>query len=519
MRDNRDQKRLEEKNRIAGEALQAAKDRIVAGMRFLDPAVFALSDSPEETEGLIFCTDGRWLHYSANYILSCCTGGLRELTHHYLHVLLHCIFRHHSVSENIDRLSWNLAADVAVEALIQSFGMSQFESDGSVEREKYIRKFRTAAGGVSAERLYRYFRSPNVKDSDLLELEEIFRVDSHNLWYGRKQMPFRMNPEEEEDKENLEGDSEKTEENSDTGNEAETEPQTEDENKEESVEENKENRKEEDIDEEDREAQEREDQTERGSHDKKDTEEDRDADSPDWDQIAQMVKISLEAEHSGAEEQDMLAALNARTDRHVDYSTFLRKFAVRRENLKVDDNEFDYIYYTYGLQVYGDMPLVEPLEYSDEKSIRDLAIVIDTSASTEGELVESFIRRTFDMLTGSSEFKNRFNIHLIQCDSKVQSDQLLRSKEDIRTFMDHFEIRGFGGTDFRPAFQYVNTLLEEGTFRRLQGLLYFTDGKGIYPKRKPRYDTAFIFEDEESAAAAEIPSWAMKVVLGGHNEY
>ncbi len=459
---------VKERNQIAGEALSAAKDRIVAGMRFLDPAIFALADSPEESTELIFATDGKSLHYSANYVIACCSVGLRELTHNYLHVLLHCIFRHHSVSPSVNRQCWNLAADVAAEALIQSFQLDGFESARAIEREKYIQKFRAAAGGVSAERLYRYFRSPNIKDSDLEEIEKLFLVDSHAMWYPGE--PHRMMP----DAENREDDSSSSSaDDSDSNSE----------------------------------------------NSRKDADEQSNPDIPDWDAIAQMVKISLEAEQSGTDDRDILTALNARTERTIDYSTFLRKFAVRRENLKVDDNEFDYIYYTYGLEIYGDMPLVEPLEYSDEKSIRDLVIVIDTSASTEGELVESFIQRTFDMLEGSKEFQNRFNIHLIQCDSKVQTDQIMRSKEDIRTFMENFELRGFGGTDFRPAFQYVNTLLEEGTFRRLQGLLYFTDGKGIYPKRRPAYDTAFIFNDEESAATAEVPSWAMKVVLGGSSEY
>lgn len=50
---------------------------------------------------------------------------------------------------------------------------------------------------------------------------------------------------------------------------------------------------------------------------------------------------------------------------------------------------------------------------------------------------------------------------------------------------------GGGNTDFRPAFTYVNQLIKEGSIRHLDGLLYFTDGKGIYPVKKPEYKTAF----------------------------
>ena len=44
----------------------------------------------------------------------------------------------------------------------------------------------------------------------------------------------------------------------------------------------------------------------------------------------------------------------------VYYSAFLRRFGVPREVLEVDGDSFDYIFYTYGLQLYGNMPLVEP---------------------------------------------------------------------------------------------------------------------------------------------------------------
>ena len=73
------------------------------------------------------------------------------------------------------------------------------------------------------------------------------------------------------------------------------------------------------------------------------------------------------------------------------------------------------------------------------------------------------------------------------------------------------EICGGGGTDFRPAFSYVEALRKNGEMQRPGGLLYFTDGKGIYPEKKPDYKTAFLFleEDEE----AQTPPWAMRLKL------
>ena len=74
------------------------------------------------------------------------------------------------------------------------------------------------------------------------------------------------------------------------------------------------------------------------------------------------------------------------------------------------------------------------------------------------------------------------------------------------------QIKGYGGTDFRPAFEYVNTLKVTGQLNGLKGLIYFTDGKGIYPVAAPTYDVAFVFI-KERFSEEDFPAWAMRVVL------
>ena len=78
--------------------------------------------------------------------------------------------------------------------------------------------------------------------------------------------------------------------------------------------------------------------------------------------------------------------------------------------------------------------------------------------------------------------------------------------------MEHFRLQGGGGTDFRPAFEYVENLILEKQFHDLRGLLYFTDGRGIYPKKKPPFETAFIF-CEESCESSQVPAWAIRLVI------
>ena len=42
-------------------------------------------------------------------------------------------------------------------------------------------------------------------------------------------------------------------------------------------------------------------------------------------------------------------------------------------------------------------------------------------------------------------------------------------------------------------------------------MLYFTDGEGTYPKKKPGYRTAFVFMKDYDET--KVPAWAMRIRL------
>ena len=103
------------------------------------------------------------------------------------------------------------------------------------------------------------------------------------------------------------------------------------------------------------------------------------------------------------------------------------------------------------------------------------------------------------------------NIHIIQCDYEVLSDVKITSQQEFDNYINSMELKGFRGTDFRPAFEYVNELCRNKEFIDLRGLIYFTDGYGDFPE-KPNYKTAFVFL-EDNFNNPDIPVWAIKVVL------
>lgn len=232
-----------------------------------------------------------------------------------------------------------------------------------------------------------------------------------------------------------------------------------------------------------------------------------------WRKISERVKADLKSFSKDKNNaRSMEENLKEATREKYDYTDFLRRFMVMGETIQINDEEFDYIYYTYGLSQYGNMPLVEPLEYRDANKIKDFVIAIDTSASCRGEVVQTFLKKTYQIMQQRENFFRKINVHIIQCDNEVQSDTKITSWEDFNQFLANGKLRGFGSTDFRPVFEYVEKLKQDREFEDLKGLLYFTDGYGIYPAQMPAYDTAFVFLREDGEAPA-VPPWAIKVVL------
>lgn len=231
-----------------------------------------------------------------------------------------------------------------------------------------------------------------------------------------------------------------------------------------------------------------------------------------WSRVARQTRMEQKrrGEESGEGKELLAGQLKIQKSRRS-YREFLRKFAVLREEVHCDPDTFDMTFYTYGLELYGNMPLVEPEESREVQKIRDFVVVVDTSYSTNGDLVKNFLRETFQLLRQEDSFFHHCRLHVIQCDDRVQRDTVIEDERALDRLSRDFEIVGGGNTDFRPAFRYVEELLEQGEFRQLCGLLYFTDGRGIYPKKKPSFQTAFLFlEDYEEE---KVPVWAMDMRL------
>lgn len=248
------------------------------------------------------------------------------------------------------------------------------------------------------------------------------------------------------------------------------------------------------------------------------TKKDEDGTYYDWKNISERTKEDLLMFENvwGDRTHTLKQYIRFVNEEKYNYEQFLEKFAIMGESVELNDEEFDNIYYTYGLSVYKNVPLVEPLEYKEARKIKDFVVAIDVSGSVKGELVEKFLEKTYTILSKRDNYFSKVNIHIVLCDAEIKSVYKISNLNELKTLINDITLSGFGGTDFRPVFNYIDRMRETGELKNLKGLIYFTDGLGEYPKTIPSYDTAFVFMKdnyETNAKKIMVPPWAIKLVL------
>ena len=109
-------------------------------------------------------------------------------------------------------------------------------------------------------------------------------------------------------------------------------------------------------------------------------------------------------------------------------------------------------------------------------------------------------------------FFRRFNLRILQCDVKVQRDDPITSMSEFERYIDDLTIVGGGGTDFRPVFARIDEHIASGALRGLKGMLYFSDGRGIFPSEPPDYEVTFAFL-KHRFDDIDVPDWVRRLVI------
>lgn len=494
---------------LALQALDLARNSLLVNLRFMGAAFARLSLLP--VPGATLATDGAHLRYDPAAIARLYAAEPAALARAYLHVVLHNVFLHPYPGEQVDAARWDAACDIVVERVIGELDLPAARTARAARQQAALARIDAVLPLATAETVYRHLADEGLSDEELAELRAPFYADDHEPWH-------RMLAAEGARGGDARGGERAEERDADaaapaagpgeSGTDAEMPP--------EAATAKKSHASHRGMDADDIEQKQAPKNAARALGERFADTINLDRSREQWKNAALETGIQLDAYAKLWGKQGANLALNLRSvaRKKQDYRAFLRKFAHMGEHIRVNDDEFDYVFYCYGLRRYGNLPLIEPLEHAEERRIRDFVIAIDTSASTKDGLVRRFIERTYAILADETSFFADMNALVVQCDAAVTDVARIANLRDLDAYLDDLEIKGLGGTDFRPVFAYVDGALERGEIANLGGLIYFTDGQGTYPARKPDYDVAFVFADEATAAASPpVPPWAMKVVL------
>lgn len=458
-----EQEKYEKLNKLAKEVLNLSRNTLLVNLRFLDMALsrFQYFTHNKST----YFTNGEYLIYNPRHVLKSYKAEKDAPVRDYLHIVMHCVFRHMFMSPTLNRPLWDLACDIAVEAVINDLNLNSVETTRAKMQQGELNKIKSHVKILTAEKIYAYLVD-NFNERKAAELRAYFYADNHEIWYmtgDEIEAQFgisKKNIDGDSDGENSDGDGDGK--NSDGNGNTSTKLKL----------------------------------------------------NEMWKEISERMQTDLEtfSKEQGDKAGGLVQNLKAVNREKYDYTAFLKKFAVLGETMKVNDDEFDYIFYTYGLKLYDKMPLIEPLEYKEVKRIKEFVIAIDTSGSVVGELVQAFVQKTYNILKSTESFFSKINLHIIQCDADIQEHIKIANQDEFDEYLKTMQIKGLGGTDFRPVFEKVDELVKNKEFTNLKGLIYFTDGYGEFPAQKPGYDAAFVFIDDEYNNP-EVPPWAIKLVL------
>lgn len=409
--------------------LGGARNELYVHMRFMDVALSSFQyvmDVRVEPAG----TDGLGMYFNPQRLGALYRQNRIRVNRMYLHMVLHCVFRHLIRRNGREELYYNLACDIVTESLIDSMSYHCVRQPISWLKKETYRKLKEHMKVLTPEKVYHVIKEWQLPEGKLAKLVCEFYVDDHCYW-----------------------------------------PSDDDNNKKNEIE-------------------------------------------NQWKDNSEQMETDMEtfSKESSESSGDLLTQVKVENKERYDYRKFLRKFSVLKEEMAVDPDSFDYVFYSFGLSMYGNMPLIEPQEWKETMKVEEFAIVIDTSMSCSGELVQKFLEETYSVLSENDSFFHKVNIHIIQCDDAVKTDKKISSSDDLKEYMENLELKGEGGTDFRPAFEYVDQLIKDHCFEHLKGLLYFTDGYGVYPTRMPPYETAFVFMQEDYEDV-DVPAWAMKLYI------
>ena len=191
--------------------LNTSRTELLLSMRFMGSALDSLSyvmDLTTRTAG----TDGVFIRFNPTFLMELWLNRPVHLNRLYVHILLHCIFRHvFTAEDHEDAELFDLCADIAVESVIDSMEYKAVQTTWSDFRQGWYERLEKDLGVLTAEKLYRHFTMQRLGYDDLIRLHNEFTKDDHAFWQRlqeqKEEKDGSRQPEDHPEEENKKSDS------------------------------------------------------------------------------------------------------------------------------------------------------------------------------------------------------------------------------------------------------------------------------------------------------------------------
>ncbi len=206
-------------------------------------------------------------------------------------------------------------------------------------------------------------------------------------------------------------------------------------------------------------------------------------------------------------------------DTERSYKDILKEFLKEKEQCAEDVDTIDAMLYTYGMELYGDVMLVEPREVNDTLQLHHLFIAIDTSGSCSGDVAGHFVGEIYNIFREIREGIQFEGIHFIQCDCVIQKEKDFTDIDELESMEEELkQLDGWGGTSFVPVFDRIGERIERDGIE-VDALIYLTDADGDFPSYQPEYPVFFAmpsdaFNRDNQPYNLDIPDWITCMNLG-----
>ena len=311
------QQRELEKIEICMDIWKQARNELYLSMRFLDVSLSRFFFLPE-TNITGMGTDGFGIYFYPDALIYLYKKDRIYINRAYLHIVFHCLFGHLTIPKTVDTALWDLAADIAVESIIDGLSVRAVRRYVSPYRKKVYQSLREKMKVLTVAGIYQVLEEKEagreedtwIGEADFEKLRGEFFVDDHQLW-NQEIPPQKMMERQKE-----------------------------------------------------------------------------------WKEENEKLQTKMETFAKEASEDAEALAEQVRVENRTryDYKKFLRKFSVLKEEIQVDPDTFDYIFYHYGMEMFGNVPLIEPQETKEVHKVEDFVIAVDTSMSCKEELIRKIFR-------------------------------------------------------------------------------------------------------------------------------